>query len=80
MRLAGTKAEKKLTYCTVQKSVHSGHLMTDTSSDRLQTEAESLNVIGTKVLRVSFLLFTVTSTYGFYSPPPFEQKWFETGL
>jgi hypothetical protein len=32
----------------------------------------------------SFLLFTVTSTNGFYShpppPPPLEQKWFETSL
>ncbi len=55
MRLAGTKA-KKLAYCTVQKSVHSGHLMTDTSSDRLQPEAEFLDVTGTKVLSVSFLL------------------------
>ncbi len=34
------------------------------------TEAEFLDVIGTKVLRVSSLLFTVSSTNGFYSPPP----------
>ncbi len=31
-------------------------------------EDEFLNVIGTKVLRVSSLLFKVTSTNGFYSP------------
>jgi hypothetical protein len=30
------------------------------------TEAEFLEVIGTKVLRVYLLLFTVTSTNGFY--------------
>ncbi len=28
----------------------------------------------------SSLLFTVTSTYGVYSPPPLEQNWLETGL
>ncbi len=33
-------------------------------------EAEFLDVIGTNVLRVSSLLFTVNSTNGFYSPPP----------
>ncbi len=33
-------------------------------------EAEFLDVIGTKVFRVSSLLFTVTSTNRFYSPPP----------
>ncbi len=26
------------------------------------------------------LLFTVTSTADFTPPPPFEQKWYETGL
>ncbi len=41
-------------------------------------EAEFLDVIGTKVLRV-FLLFTVSYTNGF-PPPPFEQKWAETGF
>ncbi len=33
-------------------------------------EAEFLDVIRTKVLRFSSLLFTVTSTNGFYSCPP----------
>ncbi len=35
-------------------------------------------VIGTKALRVSSLIFTVTSTNRFYPPFP-EQNWFETG-
>jgi hypothetical protein len=35
-----------------------------------QIKAEFLNVIGTKVLRVSSLLFIVTSTNEFYPPPP----------
>ncbi len=33
-----------------------------------------MDVIGTKVLRVFLLVFTVTSTSGFYSPPPVEQS------
>jgi hypothetical protein len=40
----------------------------------LTSEAEFLEVIGTKVLRVSSLLFTVTSTNGFYSPSPLWAK------
>jgi hypothetical protein len=46
------------------------------------TEAEFLDVIGTKVLRVAPLLFTITSNriYPPGPPPPLEQKWFETGL
>jgi hypothetical protein len=47
-------------------------------------EAKFLYVTGAKVLRVFLLamLFTVTSTVltNFYSPPPLEKKWFETGL
>jgi hypothetical protein len=46
-------------------------------------EAEFLDEIETKVLKVSFLLFTVTSTpllTDFTLPPHFEQKWFETGF
>ncbi len=41
--------------------------------------AEFLDVIGTKVLRVFLLLFTVTSTNESYSPPPLSKR-FETGL
>jgi hypothetical protein len=41
---------------------------------------EFLGVIGTKVLRVSSLLFTVASTNGFSPPPPPQQKRIETGL
>ncbi len=42
-------------------------------------EAEFLAVIGTKVLRVSFLPFTVTSLQ-ILLPSPSEPKWFETDL
>jgi hypothetical protein len=35
-------------------------------------EAEFLDVIGTKVLRV--FLLTVTIARGFYSPPPSQEK------
>ncbi len=42
------------------------------------TEPQFLDLIGTKVLRVSSLLFTVASTHGYYSP--LEQKWVETGF
>ncbi len=47
----------------------------------LCSEAEFLDVIGTKVSK-SFPpgLFTITPTNKFDSPPPPEQKWFETGL
>jgi hypothetical protein len=41
-------------------------------------EAEFLDIMGTKVLRVSSLLFTVTSTDKLYLP--LQQKGFETGL
>jgi hypothetical protein len=40
----------------------------------LQTRAESLDVIGTKSEEFSSLLFTVTSTNGFYSPFPLLGK------
>ncbi len=43
---------------------------------------EFLDVVGEKVVRVSSLLFTVTSTYtdGFCSPPlPLSKSDFETG-
>jgi hypothetical protein len=42
----------------------------------VQTEVEFLDVIGTKVLRVFlFAIYIVTSTNGFYPPPPpREQK------
>jgi hypothetical protein len=36
----------------------------------LKTEAEFLDLIGTNVLRVYFLLFTVASTNRFYFPHP----------
>ncbi len=69
--------EIDILYCTKKCTyTRSGHLMTDTSSDRLQPEAEFLDVIGKKVLRVSFLRFTVTSTYGFYSPLKVVWNWF----
>jgi hypothetical protein len=48
------------------------------------TEAEFLDVIGTKVSKVlefSSMLFTVCHLFGFYSrppPPPLKQKWVET--
>ncbi len=35
--------------------------------------------LGQKSYEFSYLLFTVTSTNGFYPPPPLQQKWFETG-
>jgi hypothetical protein len=46
------------------------------------SEAEFLNIIGTKVLGVFLLaIHAVTATNGFYPPPPaLEQKWFETGF
>jgi hypothetical protein len=44
------------------------------------TEAEFLDVIGTKSSEFTYLLFTATFTKGFYSPLSLEQKWFETGL
>ncbi len=44
----------------------------------VRTEVEFLDVIGTK--EFSSLLFTVTSTNGFYPPPCLEQKWFKTVL
>jgi hypothetical protein len=40
----------------------------------LHSEAEFLNVIGTKVLIVFLLAIHM------HPPPPFEQKWFDTGL
>jgi hypothetical protein len=45
------------------------------------TEAEFLDVVGIKVLRV-FLLAIHSHLYSQISlpPPPLEQKWFETGL
>jgi hypothetical protein len=43
---------------------------------RQRPEAEFLEVIGTKD---STLLFTVTSTNGFYPPPPPAQKWLKIG-
>ncbi len=42
----------------------------------MATEAE---FVGQKSKELSSLLFTVTSTNEF-TPPSFEQKWFETGL
>jgi hypothetical protein len=41
-------------------------------------KAKFLDIIGTKVLRVFLLTFTVTSIKK--SPPPPEQKWFKTDL
>jgi hypothetical protein len=49
---------------------------------RMCPVVEFLNVIGTKVLGIFLLVFSATSTNGFYSPTPLsiEQNWFETGL
>jgi hypothetical protein len=44
------------------------------------TEAEFLDVIGTKSSEFTYVLFTATSTKEFYSPLSLEQKWFESGL
>jgi hypothetical protein len=44
------------------------------TSSRETTEAEFLDVIKKKVLRVFLLAFTVTSTIGFYSPPPLSKS------
>jgi hypothetical protein len=43
-------------------------------------EAEFLDVIGAKVFRVFLLAIHSHPYYGFYPPPPLEQKWLETGL
>ncbi len=56
--------------------VHDGRSMPPALTDRTTCpEAEFLDVIGRKVLKV-------TSTTGFYSPypSPLEKKWFEIGL
>jgi hypothetical protein len=44
------------------------------------TEAEFLDVIGKKVLRVFLLYLKSLLLTDFTPPPPLEQKWFETGL
>jgi hypothetical protein len=46
------------------------------------TDAEFLNVIGTKVLGVFFLAIHSPLNEKFLHPPPppLDQKWFETGL
>jgi hypothetical protein len=45
-------------------------------------EAEFLDIIGTKLLRVFLLAIQSQSPLltEFYSPPPLKQKWFKTGL
>ena len=43
-------------------------------SDSEDTEADFLYVIWSKVYRVFSLLFTVTSTNGFYSPPSMSES------
>jgi hypothetical protein len=43
------------------------------------SEAEFLDVIGTKILGI-VLLAIHSHLLRILSPPPLEQKWFETGL
>jgi hypothetical protein len=61
-------------------TVSNSHPPENGKSKTIYPEAEFLDEIGTKVLKVKFssLLFTVTSTNGF-PLPPLGQKWFETG-
>ncbi len=55
-------------------------MKTEEEATKYSTEAKQfLDVMGQKVLEFSFLLFTATSTNGFYTPD-LRQKWFETVL
>jgi hypothetical protein len=50
-------------------------------STPITVEAELLDVIGTKVLRVFlFAIYKSPLLADFTPPPPLEQKWFEIGL
>jgi hypothetical protein len=73
-----------LSFLTTGNNVTSGKFTTgivDTRVENFTTGAEFWDFIGTKLLRVFSLLFTVTSTVlADLLPFPLEQKWFETAL